>query len=69
MTDTKKAALSMALDYWRSVDPTSWSYPAGMMSGGRQDKSGGAYSAQQVVDTAKVFEAFLDPHAKPKKRR
>lgn len=67
MTDTKLRALSAALEYHRAVDPAGLSYPAGMMSGGHQIKTGGAYSPDQIVKTAETFAAFLDG-TKRKKR-
>ena len=68
MTDTRLRALSAALEYWRAVEPVSFNYPAGMMSGGAKHKDGGNYSPAIIIQTAQVFEAFLDG-TKAKKRR
>jgi hypothetical protein len=69
MTDTRLRALSAALEYWRQVEPTSWDYPAGMMSGGAKNKNGGAYAPEAVIQVAEKFAAFLDGCKVEKKPR
>lgn len=70
MTDTRKAALSMALEYHRHVDPATWGYPHSGM-GGMQSRQGGNYTPKQIVETAEAFVTFLDGHytTTKKKRR
>lgn len=64
MTDTKKTALSAALEFWRHR-PSRNDYGMAQFPPQRTEPS---YSANDVVDTAKVFAAFLDGEQKRKRR-
>lgn len=56
MTDTKKAALSMALEFWRNRPERGYT----ALSQQFPPPKAVDYAAGDVVKTAEVFAAFLD---------
>jgi hypothetical protein len=63
MTDTKKAALSAALEFWRSRPSRDYHALSQQFPPPRPAD----YAPEDVVRTAEVFAAFLDGE-KPAKR-
>lgn len=59
VTDAKQEALRQALHFHQATQP--------MYHGAKGEKRPKAYTANEVVATARKFEMFLDPHSKGRK--